>query len=151
MCFSVAHSPIEHITAFSSASPSLSVSPPMAPSLRQNTIRGSQRGAFSGRHQRNLDHRLESIEGSSSSNHDREAPSWSKRTQEEIGLAQENQRGKRIWGPRKSTISHSKQPTPRNFKPLLVQEASGEDTDVWIMDLDEVWTRVPDAEYPVIA
>ena len=44
---------------------------------------------------------------------------------------------------------HQEHPPPRKSKPLSLQQTVREDTDVWIMDSEGVWMRVPDAEYPI--
>lgn len=36
---------------------------------------------------------------------------------------------------------------PHKTEPLLIQEALGEDTDVWIIDLEGIWMCVLDFEY----
>ena len=119
----------------------------MAPRLRQRIIRGGQRSALPGRYHRGPDNRLESFEGSSSGSHVREVPQNPELDQEEEAPTHIMQRGRS--GPRKSTIVHQEHPLPRKTEPLLAQEAEGEDTDVWIMDSEGTWTRVPDAEYPI--
>ena len=43
----------------------------------------------------------------------------------------------------------SNTPLPRKTEPLLVQEDEGDDTDVWIMDSEGTWMRVPNTEYLV--